>query len=110
MVKDRDELMGICMDVGHTVRINVDPIDAIRKCARRLYDFHLKDVSAANPRGSNVPLGRGVIDIVGVLKALLKVKFNYHLALEYEAEAKAPMPGILESYGYVRGVLAGLTA
>jgi hypothetical protein len=31
-----------------------------------------------------------VIDIIGVLKALLDIKFPYHLALEYEANGKNP--------------------
>ena len=26
MVKDRDELMGVCMDVGHSVRLGEDPV------------------------------------------------------------------------------------
>src|SRR5436190_7763099 len=39
LVKDRDPRMGVCMDVGHTVRIGVEPIDAIRQCANRLYEF-----------------------------------------------------------------------
>src|SRR5262249_22564755 len=47
LVKDRDARMGICIDVGHTVRIGADAVDAIKQCASRLYDFHMKDVSAA---------------------------------------------------------------
>ena len=108
VVKDRDERMGICMDVGHTVRIEEDPIDVIHKCSKRLYDFHLKDVSQAAARGSSTEVGKGVIDIVGVLKALVSLEYSYHLALEYEAHADAPMPGLIESVAYIRGVLAAL--
>ena len=43
----RDERMGICMDVGHTVRVGVEPVAAIHECASRLYDFHIKDSLAA---------------------------------------------------------------
>jgi len=106
LVKDRDPRMGVCIDVGHTVRIGVDPIDAIHKCARRLYEFHMKDVTAATPQGKATEVGRGVIDIVGVLKTLVKIKWPYHVALEYEVKAENPLPGVIESFAYMRGVLA----
>jgi len=107
LVQNRDSRMGICMDLGHTVHMGQDPVAVIQKCANRLYDFHMKDLDQAAPKGSPVEVGRGVIDIVGVLKALLAIKFDYHVALEYEAKADAPMPGVLESVGYLRGALAG---
>jgi sugar phosphate isomerase/epimerase len=106
LVKDRDKLMGLCMDVGHTVRIGQEPISAIEQCAERLYDFHMKDVTEATAKGKATEVGRGVIDIVGVLKALIRVKYSYQVALEYETKATAPMPGVIESFAYMRGVLA----
>jgi inosose dehydratase len=108
MVKERDARMGICMDVGHTVRIGEDPVVAIEKCAKRLYEFHMKDVTEAAAKGTSTEVGQGVIDIVGVLKALIKIKFPYHVALEYEANENAPMPGVLQSFAYMRGVLAAI--
>jgi inosose dehydratase len=108
LVKGRDRRMGACIDVGHTVRLKEDPIEVIKKCADRLYEFHMKDVDAAVAEGKPVEVGRGVIDIPGVLKTLLKIKFNSHVALEYEAHPEDPMPGMLESYAFIRGALAGL--
>jgi sugar phosphate isomerase/epimerase len=108
MVKDRDARMGICMDVGHTVRIGQDPAAAIRECGKRLYDFHMKDVTSATAEGHSIEVGKGVIDIVGVLKALIEVNFSYHVALEYEADGDAPMPGVRASYAYIKGVLAAI--
>jgi sugar phosphate isomerase/epimerase len=106
LVKDRDPLIGICMDVGHTVAIGQDPVPIIKKCADRLYDFHIKDITAPNAKGKTVEIGFGIIDIVGVLRTLIKIKYAYHLALEYEANPDAPVPGMRESLGYIRGVLA----
>ncbi len=108
LVKDRDSRMGICMDVGHTVRIGQDPVPVIEQCAARLYDFHMKDVTAPTKEGKPIEVGRGVIDIVAVFKALIKVNFSNHVALEYEAHGDAPMPGMIESYAYMRGVLAAI--
>jgi sugar phosphate isomerase/epimerase len=108
LVKDRDERMGLCIDVGHTVRLGLDPVDAIHQCARRLYDFHIKDETEAAPKGKPTEVGLGVIDIVGVLKALAEERYACHVGLEYEAKENDPMPGVLESFGYMRGVLAAI--
>jgi sugar phosphate isomerase/epimerase len=108
MVKDRDELMGICLDVGHTVHLGEDPVAAIEKCSSRLYDFHMKDVAQATPKGKDVVIGKGVIDIPGVLRALLQFKYAGHLGLEYELTPENPLPGMKESLAYLRKVLASL--
>jgi sugar phosphate isomerase/epimerase len=108
MVRDRDPLMGICMDIGHTVRIGVDPAECIRRCGGRLHDLHIKDVTRADKEGKDAPLGRGVIDIVGILKLLSVRKFPYHIGLEYEGHADNPLPDVMECAGYERGVLAVL--
>ena len=79
LVKDRDPHMGICMDIGHTVRIGVDPVECIDRCGNRLLDLHMKDETKAAKEGEATELGRGVIDIVGVLKALSARKFPYHV-------------------------------
>lgn len=109
LVKDRDSRMGICIDVGHTVRIGQDPVAVIEECAPRLYDFHIKDVTEATAKGAAVEVGRGIIDIPGVLRALRKCGFSGHLALEYEINAQNPMPGVLESVAFMRGVLAAIS-
>jgi len=106
LVKNRDSRMGVCMDVGHTVRINEDPVAVMQQVASRLYDFHMKDVTAATAEGKPTEVGRGVIDIVAVLRMLQKMKYPYNVALEYEANGDNPMPGMIESYAYMRGVLA----
>jgi sugar phosphate isomerase/epimerase len=108
LVKERDPRMGVCMDVGHTVRIGVEPVAAIEQCASRLYEFHMKDVTSATPQGKATEVGKGVIDIVGVLKALVGIKWPYHVALEYEVKADNPLPGVTESFTYMRGVLAAI--
>jgi sugar phosphate isomerase/epimerase len=108
LVKDRDALLGICMDVGHTVRIGEDPVAVIEQCAHRLYDLHMKDVTEATAKGAATEVGKGIIDVVAFLKTLVRQKYSYHVGLEYEANADAPMPGIIESLAYMRGVLAAI--
>ena len=98
--------MGICMDVGHTARNGEDPVEVLRKCSRRLYDFHMKDVTEATALGKACIVGQGVIDVPAVLRALVNLKFPYHVALEYETDETAPMPGMKASFEHMRKALA----
>ena len=107
-VESCDPRMGLCIDVGHTARCGVDPIDAIRKCSSRLHDVHIKDIADVSARSKPVELGRGVLDLRGILQALLDVKFPGHLGLEYEKDLNDPIPGTVESIDYLKGVLASM--
>ncbi|MCU0256355.1 MAG: sugar phosphate isomerase/epimerase [Vicinamibacterales bacterium] len=103
-----DRRLGLCMDVGHTQRSGVDPSESAEKYFDRLFDIHIKDTSASTAQGQTVEIGRGVIDIPKLLRTLTRLGFKGTLALEYEKDAKDPLPGSAESIGYLRGVLAAL--
>ncbi|MEO5599365.1 MAG: sugar phosphate isomerase/epimerase [Cyclobacteriaceae bacterium] len=104
-VKSLDRRIGLCIDIGHVVRIGQDPVPMIEKYKDRLYDMHLKDVDKAEANGTSVEIGRGVIDIPKVIQALNKIKYQGCMALEYEKDDDDPVPGLAESVGYVRGVV-----
>jgi inosose dehydratase len=106
MVEKYDPRIGLCIDVGHTARGGADPADCIRKYHERLYDVHLKDIHQLAPNGRPIEVGRGALDIKGILTALIEVKFAGDVGFEYEKDAADPLPGLAESVGYVRGVLA----
>lgn len=108
-IKDLDPRIGLCIDIGHVVRIQEDPIEKIEKYAERLYDMHFKDVDIAEAEGSSQEVGRGIIDIPGVIKVLQKVRYTGIMGLEYEKAGKDPLPGVAESVGYARGVLRMLS-
>ncbi len=108
-IKDLDKRIGLCNDIGHTIRIGSDPIASARKYADRLLDVHIKDVTEATPKGSNVEVGRGVIDIPKFLKMLIKIKYSGIVSFEYEKDADDPLAGLAESVGYVKGVLAAIS-
>jgi sugar phosphate isomerase/epimerase len=103
-----DRRLGLCMDVGHTQRSGVDPAESAEKYFDRLFDVHIKDVSASTAQGQTVEIGRGVIDIPKLLRTLARLGFKGTLALEYEKDAKDPLPGSAESIGYLRGVIAAM--
>jgi sugar phosphate isomerase/epimerase len=103
-----DSRIGLCIDVGHTARAKVDPAEAIIKCRARLYDLHLKDINSTAPDGKTVEIGRGVLDIKPILQSLLKIKYSYLVSFEYEKDENDPLPGLSESVGYTKAMLAGM--
>ena len=104
-IKDLDPRFGLCMDIGHTQRIGVDPTQAGEKYFSRLLDIHLKDVDKAAEDGKTVEIGRGVIDIPKFLDMLVDNSYQGVVSIEYEKDAEDPMPGLSESVGYVKGCL-----
>ncbi len=107
-VKNLDKRIGICMDIGHTQRIKLDPSEQAEKYKDRLLDVHIKDVSWASPKGKTVEIGRGVIDIPEFIETLRKIEYDGMVSLEYEKDADNPLCGAAESIGYTRGVMAAL--
>jgi inosose dehydratase len=105
LVKDLDPRMGLCVDVGHTLRIGKDPVEETRKYMDRVHDIHLKDEDKADPSGNTCEIGRGVIDIPAFMKMLIEENYSHVVSFEFEKDGKDPLPGLAESVGYVRGVL-----
>jgi inosose dehydratase len=106
LIKDMDPRMGLCIDIGHTKRINRNPEQDLIDFFDRVFDIHIKDVTAASKEGSTCEIGRGVIDIPSFLKQVVKMKYSGTLALEYEKDASDPLPGAAESIGYLKGILS----
>ena len=108
-IKSRDPRMGLCIDVGHTTRTGTNPAQACRECRDRLHDMHVKDLRVATENHSDTEVGRGVINFPELFKTLLEIGYQGQVGLEYEINAKNPIPGMIESMAYMRGVLAALT-
>ena len=107
-VEKFDKRIGLCIDVGHTARAGVDPAESILKCQERLYDVHMKDISAMGDKNTPIEGGRGILDSKSILAALLKIKYQGLVGFEYEKDGKDPIPGLAESVGYIKGLLAGM--
>jgi len=108
-VKSRDKRLGLCIDVGHTLRTGTDPVKSCRECRDRLLDMHVKDLASPGDKESQVAVGRGVIDFPALFRTLIDIGYQGQVGLEYEIHADAPLPGMIESIAYMRGVLATLT-
>lgn len=109
--------LGACLDTGNNLRMLEDPWHAIERLAPWARATHVKDIQAH--RGDphtfgfwpSVPLGRGLIDIPGVIRELRRHDYQGLLALEidylhpdYRDTAGNEEDAIAESLAYLRRV------
>mgnify|MGYP003670832542 CR=1 FL=1 len=104
-IQHLDKRIGLCIDTGHTFRLNLDPATELKKYQDRLMDVHIKDIDEQIPEGNNVEIGRGKMDLPSILRALQEIKYSGVLGLEYEKDGDHAIYGLSESVGYIRGLL-----
>lgn len=110
VVKDMDPRMGCCIDIGHTERTGVHLIDTVAEVGPRLLDMHTKDLANLKVKESQVAVGQGKIPFGELFLQLIKMKYSGCVNLEYEIKAEDPLPGMEQSFSYMRGVLTGIKA
>jgi len=109
-VRSMDRRMGLCIDVGHTVRTGTDVVRAIADAGPRLLDVHVKDLRELKVKESQCIVGEGAIPVAEIFQQLQAIRYRGYVNLEYEIDADDPLPGMRRSFAYMRGVLAGLAA
>jgi len=107
-VKGMDPRMGLCIDLGHTVRTGTDVVRAVADAGPRLLDMHAKDLRDLKVAESQCIVGEGKMPIPGIFRQLRQINYPGYVNLEYEIDADNPLPGMKQSFAYMRGVLAGL--
>ena len=107
-IQNMDKRVGMCLDIGHTMRLGIDPSIPLEKYFDRILDIHIKDENHAAAEGTTIEIGRGVIDIPKFLKTLLKLNYKGTCAFEFEKDKDDPIPGLAESIGYIKGVISVL--
>jgi len=81
------------LDVAHYLQGGGDPVAAIKKYSAQILFLHLKDVETRTPDAGQVPprpyrfveLGRGRVDLPGVMRALADVRFSGWVVVELDA-------------------------
>jgi sugar phosphate isomerase/epimerase len=97
-----DERLGVCVDTGHFHSAGVDIPAFIRRFAGRIYSVHLKDHIGTR----SVGIGRGEIDLPGVIQALQSVGYSAGLTVELEVDDPENLPRYTEeAYFYLSGLL-----
>jgi sugar phosphate isomerase/epimerase len=107
-VKNMDSRIGCCIDVGHTVRAGTDVVQAIHEAGPRLFNVHMKDLKNFQDKESQVAVGEGIMPVRKMFEALIAIKYKGFVDLEYEVHLDDPMPGVISSFAYMRGLLAGM--
>jgi inosose dehydratase len=94
---------GLCNDTAWFLDAGEDPVAAVDAFADRLYGVHLKDFEFdAAGRPVDVIVGRGGLDLPGLMARLKAVGFGGYLCLEYEGNPKDPLPEVLECLAAIR--------
>jgi inosose dehydratase len=90
---------GLCLDTGHLAYAAADPVAMLARYAGRLVHVHLKDVDGdvladvrrreldfgtAVARGVFCPLGRGIVDLPGVLAELERQRYDGFATIEQD--------------------------
>jgi sugar phosphate isomerase/epimerase len=107
-VKSMDPRMGCCIDVGHTARAGTDVVQSIHEAGARLFNVHMKDLTNFQSKESQVQVGEGIMPVRRIFEALMAMGYKGYVDLEYEIHPDDPMPGVIGSFAYMRGVVAGL--
>jgi sugar phosphate isomerase/epimerase len=103
LVKDRDSRMGSCADVGHWVRSGLNPVDCIKILKGRIFDSHLKDLTAfGDVKAYDVPFGTGKSDISAILAEYSAQGFPGPVHCEYEHNWETSVPEITQCLDFVR--------
>jgi sugar phosphate isomerase/epimerase len=70
----------------------------------------MKDLTNFQGKESQVAVGEGKMPVPKIFQALVAIGYQGFVDLEYEIHPDDPMPGVISSFAYMRGVLAGLEA
>jgi sugar phosphate isomerase/epimerase len=108
VVKDMDPRIGCCIDVGHAARAGANLVEAIHAVGPRIYDMHVKDLTSFANKESQVAVGEGILPFREMFQALIEIDYKGFIDLEYEIHGDDPMPGVIESFAFMRGVLDGM--
>ncbi len=103
LVEGRDPRIGVCADIGHYVRSNIDPVEALQLLEGRIISMHFSDVNQWGADGEDTHAGTGVIDLVAVLDELKRQDFGGNISIEYEADWYDNVAEVAQYVGFIRG-------
>ena len=108
-IQGRSAWIGANIDTGNMAVQGGDPVAAIRELGDRIEHVHLKDVPAVGD-SECVALGKGIVDVPGVLRELGTCGYDGWLSIEIETSNHDPTDEIIASVEIVRslwGTLGG---
>lgn len=113
-----DPLVGACIDVANSLGLLEKPLETVENLAPHALSLHLKDYRIERKRIGGftiygVPLGKGMLDVKGVLDIIRESNRNPNVLLEQWMERKETVEETLreeerwltESLGFLRSVM-----
>ncbi|MFD8563876.1 TIM barrel protein [Streptosporangium canum] len=117
----------LCLDTGHLLIGGTDPAELVTRAAGRVAHVHLKDVDAALAErvragelsyteavkaGIYRPLGRGDVDVPGIVASLGAAGYAGWYVMEQDivlgpGDDAGPGENVRESLAYLRGLVGG---
>ena len=101
VVESRDHRVGACADLGHWATSNLKSVECVRILEGRIISVHLKDKEKFGS-SAVVVAGKGVCDIDGCLKELIRQKFDGHISVEHEADWLDSVPQVKADIDFVK--------
>ncbi len=108
VIEAMDPRVGVCVDLGHTARTGIDLVEVLEMCGPRALDIHMKDLRDLTSAASQCIVGEGNMPVPAIFRQLEKMGYAGYVNLEYEIDAEDPLPGMKQSFAYMRGVIDGL--
>lgn len=109
-VRHLNPMVGMCIDIGHSIRAGSNVVEAIAQAGPRLLDVHMKDLRKPDDKQSQCDVGKGIVPVPAIFRQLMTMKYAGYVNLEYEINSDNPVPGMMASLSYMRGVLAGMAS
>lgn len=103
LVEGRDSRVGVCADIGHYIRSDIDPVKTLKMLEGRIVSIHFTDVDQWGAEGEDTVAGTGVIDLPAVLTELKRQNFGGNISIEYENNWYENITDVAQFIGFVRG-------
>ncbi|MHB0857776.1 MAG: sugar phosphate isomerase/epimerase family protein [Anaerolineae bacterium] len=95
-IQGGNEWIGANIDTGNMAAQGGDPVRAIRELGARIIHVHMKDVPAIGSHDC-VALGKGIVDVPGVIRELKRAGYDGWLSIEIETGDHDPSDEIAAS-------------
>jgi sugar phosphate isomerase/epimerase len=92
----------VCLDIGNNIALLDDPRDVIEKLVPHVVTTHFKDMAVKeDPEGfllSEVPLGRGILDLPWVVEGIRRARPRARMNLEMITRDPLKVPCLTDKY------------
>ena len=106
--KGHSKRIGACCDIGHWLRSDINPLEALKKLEGRIIEFHFKDLNEYGKKAHDVPWGTGKADVKGILREVQRQAIKPVFSVEYEYHFGHSMPEIVQCVDYFNKVAGEL--